>query len=88
MVHASVKSKGPIAQSSGEADLGGLNRGALFGIYIQNLLHSFSQEYLPLEVNDFVPSDLSVSLYREVDVRTSCCGCTSMYVSMRVPVHE
>ena len=88
MVHASVKSKGPIAQSSGEADLGGLHRGELFGIYIPKLLHSFSQEYLLLEVNDFVPSDLSVSLYREVDVRTSCCGCTSRYVSMRVPVHE
>ena len=88
VVHASVKSQGPIAQSTGKVEMGGLHRGELFGINILNLRHCFPQEYLSLEVKDFVPSVLFVSLYHHVDVRASCCGCTRMCVSMRVPVHE
>jgi len=50
LVSASVKDQGFLAQSSCEAELSGIHRGCITGIYLQNLWQEMFGEVLPIKV--------------------------------------
>jgi hypothetical protein len=50
-VHCSVKTQGNLSTSSGQAELGGIQRGAMFGVYVQNVWSATYGETLPITVH-------------------------------------
>ena len=46
----SVKTQHPLAQSSGEAELGGVHRGAILGVHVQNIWNELFRQLLPITV--------------------------------------
>ena len=49
--HVSVKTQGNLSTSSGQAELGGIQRGAMFGVYLQNVWHASYGELLHIVVH-------------------------------------